>query len=319
MDGLVAAAVSLPLALAATPGAAAVARRTGLVDRPGPLKVHRIPVPYLGGAAVLIALGVPVASHRPALLVPLVAACALGIADDAREVPPRVRLACELAIGVAAGLVAPAAGPPEAAGVLVTAVVAVGLINAVNLLDGLDGLAAGVSLASALGLAAIGGGARTPALALAGALAGFLVYNRPPARIYLGDGGAYLIGVSLALCCVLALDGNSGSAWLAAPLMVAVPAADTAIAIGRRVRSGAPLFAGDRSHVYDQLVDRGMTAPRTVLVLVAIQAIAGGAGVAIGAIPVAAAVAAAAACTAAMAAATVRGRFLTPATPESSP
>ena len=316
MDGPVAAAVALTVALAvalaATPIAGSVARRTGLVDRPGPLKVQQVPVPYLGGVAVLAALAGPVAVHRISLLVPLVAACALGVADDAREVRPRVRLLCEVAIGVAAGIVVPAPGPPTAVGVVITAVLVVGLVNAVNLLDGLDGLAAGVALASALGFAALGGDAPVPALALAGALAGFLAYNRPPARIYLGDGGAYLLGVALALCCVLALRGNGGSAWAGAPLIVAVPAADTAIAIGRRFRARTPLFEGDRSHVYDQLVDRGWTAPRAVLVLVALQGALAAAGVAAGALPPAGAAAAAGVCATMIAAATVRGRFLTP-------
>ena len=102
------------------------------------------------------------------------------------DLPPRVRLVCELAIGIVGGLVAPA---PGRIGVLVTCVFVVGLVNAVNLLDGLDGLAGGVVCASAVGFALVGGPGRVPAIALAASLGGFLWFNRPPARIYLGDAG----------------------------------------------------------------------------------------------------------------------------------
>ncbi|MCZ7535490.1 MAG: undecaprenyl/decaprenyl-phosphate alpha-N-acetylglucosaminyl 1-phosphate transferase [Acidimicrobiia bacterium] len=320
MEGALAFAAALAVALAATPVVARLALATGLVDHPGPLKVHRAPVAYLGGLAVAVAVAGPIGAHRPALLAPLAAALALGVADDALDVPPRLRLACEAGIGVLAGVVVPAPGMPTAQGIALTAVIAVGLVNAVNLLDGLDGLAAGAALASALGFAALGAGARVPALALAGALVGFLAYNRPPARIYLGDGGAYLLGTALALCCVLALDGGGASAWLGAPLIVAVPAVDTAIAIARRFRARLPLFGGDRSHVYDQLVDRGWTAPAAVLALVALQGALAVAGVAAGRLSAVVAGAITSVCAIAIVAATVLGGFLSPTTsaPEGS-
>ncbi len=134
-----------------------------------------------------------------------------------------------------------------------------GLLNAVNLLDGQDGLAAGVGAVSALGFAVLGGAATPVGLALAGALVGFLTLNRPPARIYLGDAGAYLVGTTLAVLPALTGDPGRWSVWWAVPLLVAVPVADTAIAITRRLRSHQPVLLGDRSHVYDQLVDRGMS------------------------------------------------------------
>lgn len=259
------------ITLVATPVAAAVARRTGIVDRPGPLKTHARPVPYLGGAAVFLGLGVGlVLAGQPELLVPLVLALALGIVDDARPMPPAVRLAAEAIIGVAAGLVAPGDAPSR----VLTAVFVVMLLNAVNLLDGQDGLASAVGLVSALGFVWIGGDARTLGLALAGALAAFLVFNRPPARIYLGDGGAYLLGTALALAPGLA-GGGAGewSVWFAAPLVVAIPLVDTAIAVLRRARTGAPLLAGDRSHLYDQLVDRGLDVTASTAVCAGAQVV----------------------------------------------
>jgi UDP-GlcNAc:undecaprenyl-phosphate GlcNAc-1-phosphate transferase len=142
---------------------------------------------------------------------------------------------------------------------LVTVVLVVGMLNAINLLDGLDGLASGVCAVAAAGFAfVVEGEFQVLALALAGSLLGFLVWNRPPARIYLGDAGSYLIGTALAMLLVVALrDGDSLSGSSGAVLFVAVPVADTAVAIVRRLRAGRPILQGDRGHVYDQLVDRG--------------------------------------------------------------
>jgi UDP-GlcNAc:undecaprenyl-phosphate GlcNAc-1-phosphate transferase len=268
-------AIALVVALAMTPLARRVSFALGILDRPGPLKVQREPVAYLGGAAVFAALAAALAVDHPLWILPLALATALGIADDVRSISPQVRLLAQCSVGVAAGFVEPAPGP---AGVLVTAAFVVVLVNAVNLLDGMDALASSVVAISAFAFALLGGVVRDPALALAGALAGFLVFNRPPARIYLGDGGSYLIGTALALLAATALDGQGAAAWIALPLLVSVPLADTAIAILRRARSRRPLFAGDRSHVYDQLADRGWPVSRTVLTLVGVQCVSAAAG-----------------------------------------
>ncbi len=276
--------VALAVGLVATPIAALVARRAGIVDRPGPLKTHRRPVAYLGGVAVFAGLVVGVvAVDRIELLVPLVLALALGLADDLRPISAAMRLGAECGIGVAAAATVP--GDPLIR--IATGGLVIVLVNAVNLLDGQDGLAASVAAMSALAFAAVGGDARAFGLALAGVLAGFLVYNLPPARIYLGDSGAYLLGTALAVAPALALVGTDGSGgptgtWsvlLATPLIVAVPLADTAVAVLRRLRAGHPLFAGDRSHLYDQLVDRGWTVRGSTVVLALAQAVLAAAGV----------------------------------------
>lgn len=263
--------VAFVIAAIATPLAMRAALAFGVLDRPGPLKVHDRPVPYLGGAALFVALGVVLVPTHPSWLIPPALACALGITDDRFEVRPSLRLAAEIVIGVVAGIVVPA---PGNVGWLVTAVVVVGLMNAVNLIDGLDGLASGVVAASTLALALVDPGLRALALPLAGALIAFLLYNRPPARIYLGDGGAYLLGAALGMLIALSLHGGTAH-WFAAPLFVAVPAGDTAIAIMRRLRARRPVMSGDRSHVYDQLVDRGWARGWVSTTCVAVQTAVG--------------------------------------------
>jgi UDP-GlcNAc:undecaprenyl-phosphate GlcNAc-1-phosphate transferase len=264
---------AVALALVATPAASALARRAGLLDHPGPLKVQTRPVPYLGGLAVLAAAAVGLAIGRPVWLVPLALALVLGTLDDARTLPPRLRLAGEVVVGLVAGALVPT-GVAQPWAALATTLVVVVLINAVNLIDGLDGLAAGVTLVSAVGFAIVlDGDDRTVALALAGALAGFLVYNRPPARIYLGDGGSYLLGTALAVLLVSAWRPERDLALsLGAVLLVALPVAEVAFAVVRRARARAPLFAGDRGHLYDQMTQRGLSAAATSLVCAGIQA-----------------------------------------------
>jgi UDP-GlcNAc:undecaprenyl-phosphate GlcNAc-1-phosphate transferase len=258
--------------LLVTPLAARVALRVGVVDRPGPLKVQQLPVPYLGGVAVFAGLAGPVAWAQPALLVPLGLAVLLGLADDVADVSPRLRLAGEIAIGVTAAISLP--GSISVAGGVATTLVVVALLNAVNLLDGLDGLATSVAALGALGFSVVlDGDARVTAMALAGALLGFLAWNRPPARIYLGDAGSYLVGTTLALLLALTTTSDESNATTAGALLfVAVPVADTTIAIVRRRRAGRPLFQGDRGHVYDQLVDRGWSSQRSTLACAAAQA-----------------------------------------------
>ena len=280
---IVAAAVTLLM----TPMAARVARRAGVVDRPGPLKVQQRPVPYLGGVAVFAGLAGPLAWAQPALLVPLGLALLLGLADDMADVSPRIRLAGEVALGATAAIALP--GTLSPLGFAGTMLVVVALLNAVNLLDGLDGLATSVAALGGLGFSIVlHGDARTTAMALTGALLGFLVWNRPSARIYLGDAGSYLVGTGLALLLALTATSDDGAGTTAGALLfVAVPVADTTIAIVRRRRAGRPLFQGDRGHIYDQLVDRGWSSERSTLACAAAQAAFVALGLAAGALPAA--------------------------------
>jgi UDP-GlcNAc:undecaprenyl-phosphate/decaprenyl-phosphate GlcNAc-1-phosphate transferase len=269
--------VAAVITLVTAPILRRIALRLGIVDRPGPLKIHRSPVPYLGGVAVFLGLLVgPIEASRLGLLIPYGAALALGVVDDARGLPPRARLGAEVAIGIVAAVVVP--GPMLVK--VATAVLTVVLLNAVNLLDGQDGLAAGACLVSGAAFAILGGDAAMVGLALAGALAAFLVFNAPPARMYLGDGGAYLIGTVLATLPALTEHGTTDwSVWIATPLIVGLPLADTAIAIIRRSLAHRPLFLGDRSHVYDQLVDQGWRVETSTAVCVLAQGVLAALGV----------------------------------------
>ena len=274
MSGPLIAAVALVVTLAVTPGMIVVARRTGIVDRPGALKPQVEPIPYLGGVAVLAGAAVGVAAGRPSVMVPLVAALGLGVADDRFDLPASGRLVGQVVVGVAVVVTCPVHLPAVVAALLIPAVTVL-VINGVNLIDGLDMLAAGVAAVAAVGFAVmLHGSARQLAIAFGAALVGFLVFNRPPARIYLGDGGSYLLGTGLAV-----LLAGSWSPGLGVPLgtaalaVVAIPVAEVAFAAIRRWRGHSSVMAGDRGHPYDRLVDRGWPRPAASLAYIGMEAV----------------------------------------------
>jgi UDP-GlcNAc:undecaprenyl-phosphate GlcNAc-1-phosphate transferase len=255
--------IALGLSVVATPLAGLLGRAAGMVDRPGPdeLKVHPRPVPFTGGLAVVLAtvaaLALTAWTVRGPVVGGIVAALALGMADDARPLPPWLRLILQTVVGVvvAWALPLPFLGPFGGAAM---AAIVVATVNAVNLLDGQDGLAGGVAAIAAVSLAIVTGASNASNLgmALAGALAGFVVWNRPPARIFLGDGGAYAVGVALAALAAASgrLDGVRGA--LAAALCLGVPALELVLTIIRRLRTGSRVVGGDRLHSYDRLTSR---------------------------------------------------------------
>jgi UDP-GlcNAc:undecaprenyl-phosphate/decaprenyl-phosphate GlcNAc-1-phosphate transferase len=164
-----------------------------------------------------------------------------------------------------------------------------GAMNATNFIDGMDGLCAGI-----IGIASVGffyvslavppagdvlGPARSAlCAAVFGACLGFLFFNSHPASIFMGDSGSLLLGYSSAVVMILLMEHpacrtHPSWRWFDGALIVfAVPVLDTGLAIGRRWINGRPLFTGDRSHLYDQLRDRGLSVRQTVLVCYAIGA-----------------------------------------------
>jgi UDP-GlcNAc:undecaprenyl-phosphate GlcNAc-1-phosphate transferase len=237
-----------------------IAHRFGVIDRPGPLKPHEAPVAYLGGVAVFAGLVLGVSVGRPIIVIPLAAAMAIGVTDDRFGLPALWRLAAQLGVGAVVAVTVPM-HLPGWIGVPLVVIATVLLINGFNLLDGLDLLAAGVGAAAAVGFAfVLHGPGRLMAASLAGALATFLWSNRPPARIYLGDGGSYLLGTAMSVLLAYAWGvGVAVSTGLTALALLSVPAAEVVCAIVRRHRGKRPLLAGDRAHPYDLLVARGWT------------------------------------------------------------
>jgi len=295
-------AVSAGVCFGATPAAGRIARRIGAMDRPGESRrVHDHPIPRLGGLAILLGLlagvmpfGTFDREMRGILLGCLVIA-ALGVADDLRDLRPWVKLLFQtLAALIALGhgveirlLTNPIhfAGGTLSLGALsapVTLLWIVGMTNALNLIDGLDGLAAGVSLISCVCMLAVS--LFLPAAtdmsvllgALGGACLGFLPYNRNPARIFMGDTGAMLLGYVLSTASVLGLFKMYAAVTFAMPLLIlALPLTDTVFAVVRRLARGESPLKADRGHIHHRLLDMGLSQKQTVAVLYAVSAILG--------------------------------------------
>jgi UDP-GlcNAc:undecaprenyl-phosphate/decaprenyl-phosphate GlcNAc-1-phosphate transferase len=284
--------VAVALALVLTWAARRLGLATGLVDRPPAapppgaehLKIHSVPIPVLGGLGVVAAVGgalLVADADLPLLAVAgVVMAMVVGLVDDARPQPASVRMAALAVAGVpiAAGLPLDELGLSARVGVVVLLLL---LANAVNLIDGQDGLAGGLGAIASVGLAAViaaNGANPVLALAVAGALVGFLAWNLPPARVFLGNGGAYGLG---ALLTVLAAQATIGHGWhglLAAALCLGVFAFELTFTVARRLVGSQGLAVGDRRHSYDLLGRSRGNRDRSTLALWTLGAVGAGAG-----------------------------------------
>jgi UDP-GlcNAc:undecaprenyl-phosphate GlcNAc-1-phosphate transferase len=153
----------------------------------------------------------------------------------------------------------------------------VAITNLINLVDGLDGLAGGISLMVLclmvfVGIHGGGNHVTVVSLVMCGALSGFLYFNFPPARVYMGDGGAYLLGFLIASLAVSSSHKGTVFPALAAPaLALALPIYDVSMAILRRGVRGLPIFRPDRKHIHHRLAQMGLSPTKAVLILYAIS------------------------------------------------
>jgi UDP-GlcNAc:undecaprenyl-phosphate GlcNAc-1-phosphate transferase len=297
---LLALACALALALALTPLVRGAALRSGALDAPdGRLKLQAKPVPTLGGLAIYFAFALALLVAAPWGPVPLVLLggggllVAAGCLDDLGRLPLAGKLGAQSAAALLALLAAdlrihfvPFESVPGLAFAL-SFLWLVGVSNALNFLDVMDGLAAGTAFvaASALALAGLVAGDAVLAAAggaLAGACLGFLVHNRPPARIYMGDAGSLLLGFALA---ALALRGRytERSAWgvLAPLLILGVPVLEVAFVSLMRWRKGISPLRGSPDHVACRLRASGLPVPRVLALLWSAAALSAAAGLAL--------------------------------------
>jgi UDP-GlcNAc:undecaprenyl-phosphate/decaprenyl-phosphate GlcNAc-1-phosphate transferase len=290
------------IALAFVPVARWLAHRTGIVAHPRRDRWHRGTVQLLGGVAMAAGtlLGAAVLGVAPALALPLAAAMAMflvGLVDDAFALKPATKLIAQIAMAAIVLYFGYRLNWLESRLLdsVLTMVWIVGLTNAFNLLDNMDGLCAGIALVVAVMLIAGLAGGAAPERAgppitflslLAGSIAGFLVFNFPPAKIFMGDSGALLLGFSLATL-TLGQEGVRGSrsdvlSIMAGPLFVLlIPIFDTTLVTVSRLLSGRSPAQGGRDHSSHRLVAIGLSERSAVLVLWSLAAIGGVIGVAL--------------------------------------
>lgn len=286
----------MALSLLLTPVARVLGIRVGLVDtpEPGALKIHERAVSLLGGVAVVAAAmgGLALLGEwLPGAIVSAgIVALAVGLLDDIRPLPPLVRVG---SLALAAAFLAIGGflnGFPAPMAVAATVLLVLASANGVNIVDGQDGLAGGLAAIAASGLAALAmladrADAAVLGLALAGALTGFLMWNRPPARIFLGNGGAYAVGTLLAAQALVVIEADGLRGLLAAGVCLGIFAFEVAFTVTRRLLGGDPLAAGDRLHSYDVLVQAGVRREVVTLVFWGLGALAGALALLIGRLP----------------------------------
>ena len=267
-----------------------MARRLGIVDLPGGRRINQLPVPRLGGLALFLGMLVPALAflhtgrENRGILLGAAIAVTVGIIDDFRGLPWFGKLAGQLAAaGVAVGFgiwvdrfTFPFVGIhtlPASVGIPLTILWIVAIMNMFNFLDGLDGLAAGVAAISGLtfSVIALSLGKVDAAILSAivfGACVGFLRHNFYPARIFMGDSGALLLGFVLATVAVQGLLKTAATVALFFPLLVlAVPIVDTTFVVLRRIRHGEKVFEADQSHIHHRFLRRGFSQRRAALTI----------------------------------------------------
>jgi UDP-GlcNAc:undecaprenyl-phosphate/decaprenyl-phosphate GlcNAc-1-phosphate transferase len=271
-----------------------LAIRLGAMDAPNMArKTQAEPVPYLGGAA--IALGITIttfigvfvgdqdknlADLAFTVLVPALSLGLMGLVDDLRSLSPWPRLITQTVVGsIVAFIIVQAGtlGTPFGTSTLNTAVTIfwiVGICNSINFFDNLDGAASGAVAIAALGVFFIAfdrGQELVSALSIvtAGATIGFLMWNKSPAKIYMGDAGALFLGVIISVA-TIRLNPGITPTWqsLMIPIMLlAVPLLDTCVAVFSRIARGLSPLTGGKDHLSHRLVRAGLTRPKAAISL----------------------------------------------------
>jgi UDP-GlcNAc:undecaprenyl-phosphate GlcNAc-1-phosphate transferase len=277
-----------------TPIMRKIAIATDVVDRPNSShKSHKKAVPYLGGVAIII--GVITVSYSASLfsqftsstfwlatsvLGPALLLGLIGLWDDIRNLPPLPRFVAQTFAGVFTAsilLVTDNVGNPTGSSIfdsIITVVWIVGICNSINFFDNLDGGAAGTVAVSSIALAylALNGDQYLIAalsVVTAGSTLGFLVWNKSPAKIYMGDAGALFLGVLLATLTVRfepSAQSQLGS-FLTPVFLLAIPILDTSVAVLSRIRRHLSPFQGGQDHLSHRLIRTGFTRKTSALIL----------------------------------------------------
>ena len=272
----------------------ALAIRLGAMDAPNMArKTQAQPVPYLGGVA--IALGISIVTFAALFfsdeneliiergltaIIPALFLGAVGLIDDIRSLPAWPRLVVQTMVGTLLALVLVQTGTlgiafeSDVINTLVTIFWIVGICNSINFLDNMDGAASGAVAIAALGVFFIAfdrGQVLLSALTIvtAGATIGFLMWNKSPAKIYMGDAGALFLGVIISVA-TIRLNPGITPIWqsLAIPLMLlAIPLLDTFVAVLSRLARGLSPLTGGKDHLSHRLVRAGLTRPMAAISL----------------------------------------------------
>jgi UDP-N-acetylmuramyl pentapeptide phosphotransferase/UDP-N-acetylglucosamine-1-phosphate transferase len=315
---LIAFLVAAVVVLWTTPDVKKIGLKSGRVDQPGGRKVHQRPIVRLGGVSIFAGTIISLvivwwlggfANLSPekewqilGVILGGLGFFLIGLADDLLNLSPLVRLLIQVIVAAAAWLAGvsidfisiPSIGIVNLhwLSLPITVIWLVGMVNAINWIDGLDGLAAGVTGIAAVVMLFVSLFMNQPAAALiaaalAGASLGFLRYNFNPAQIFMGDGGAYFMGFTLAAVGVIGLVKIPAFTAVLLPyLILAVPIVDMSAVIFSRLRKGKlPWIADGHSHLHHRLLRAGLSHRLTVLFIYSLTLWVGSLALAVAGIP----------------------------------
>lgn len=301
----VALVVALIISFAVTPIIKTFAKQVGAIDVPDNKRhIHKQPIPRMGGLAIFIGFLFAVLLFADinqkgvfGVLLGAIMIVVVGALDDVLNLNAWLKFGVQILAAVVAVLsgvlidfvtnpLIMSEGKIVLTGILavpITILWIVGVTNSVNLIDGLDGLACGVSAIASMTMLVISMlvsdsnvNISVILAALTGACLGFIPYNLNPAKIFMGDTGALLLGYVLATVSVLGMFKTAAIVTFVVPVLaMAVPLSDTAFAFIRRLSRGQSPFHADRGHFHHRLLDMGLNQKQAVAVLYAVSAILG--------------------------------------------
>lgn len=298
MEALVVLIGSFAISWASVDLSIRAAKRVNAYDHPdGGRKLQERPVPRLGGLAIagaftlMIAIGLMVTGRLGfalalGVLIPALVAAAIGLADDRWHLNPYLRLGGQAGVGLLAWMLGTRVAVTGllAVDLAITVLWVMVIINGINLLDNSDGLAASTILVMGIGssvIAAMFGQALVSlfGVVLVGVSLGYLRHNWHPAKVYMGDSGAYFLG-SLAAMLLIRLTPENAPGWggvAIVALLAVLPLADTTYVTVTRIARDVHPFTAGRDHLSHRLQDRQVSIPGSVLMLQAIS-VTGAAG-----------------------------------------
>ena len=296
---LVSVCIAFFLCVCCTPPLIALCKKKNWYDKPNPRKLHQSSIPRLGGVTVFAAFIVAVliyiflfAKENYFFALPLFFGMLViffgGLADDFSNLHARIKLLIQIATALIV-----AVSPlylkdllgfrvPMLVGRVCTFMWIIAIINAFNLIDGLDWLCGGIAFLVLVTIGIIfrcyGLEAGNLCFVLCGALLGFLIFNHPPAKIFIGDCGSQTLGYIIAVSPLL----GSASVFddikpLVMILLIALPGTDVVAAIWRRTRDHRSLFSTDRAHIHHKFINIGFSKNATIFFLLFLQALTCGA------------------------------------------
>ena len=285
--------IAISLSMMLIPLLVRVAPTIGLVDKPGPRKIHTDVIPRVGGIAIFFASVVPLLIWMPrtqltyALLTAFAVLFLFGVWDDIKDINFRYKFIGQITAalivvywgGVEIHHLPFAAdyGIPTIFTKLFTVILLVGVTNAVNMADGLDGLAGGTSMLAIGCMSVTAYLANDPnmvvfGLSLIGAILGFLRFNTYPARIFMGDSGSQLLGFCSGLICILVTQqSNTALSPMMAILVLGLPLLDVFTVMVIRMSEGRSPFAADNNHIHHMFLGIGFSHREAVYIVYAIQ------------------------------------------------